>query len=139
MVGLMATWEDVRRLVMELPEVVEDEARGNLAWRVRKKLVAWERPLRTSDLTALGIEPPEDPILAVRTPSVGDKEALVAAEPEIYFTTPHFNGFPAVLVWLDRIDGDELAELLIEAWVTQAPKRLSKEFLAGLDGDISQG
>lgn len=95
--------------------------------------------MRKSDLTALGIDPPEEPILAVRTPSVEDKETLVAAEPESLFTTPHFNGFPAVLVWLDRIDGKELRELLIEAWVTQDPKRLSKEFLAGLGGDTSQG
>lgn len=129
----MADWNDVRRIVMALPEVTEQESRGRPGWRMRDKLVAWERPLRKTDLNALEMEPTDRPILGVRVPSEGEKHALVAADPEIYFTTPHFDGFPAVLVWLDRIGQDELRELLIEAWLTRAPKRMGEEFLASLD------
>ncbi len=60
---------------------------------------------------------------------VGVKEALVGDDPSIYFTTPHFNGYPAVLVRLDEISADELNELIVEAWLCRAPKRLAKEYL----------
>ena len=60
----------------------------------------------------------------------GAKLALIESEPEIYFTTPHFNGFSAVLVRLDVIDAAALEELLIDAWLAQAPKKLAAAFLA---------
>lgn len=129
----MAGWEDVHRMALELPEVQESTSYGNRAWKVGKKNLAWERPLRKSDLDALGIDPPDEPILAVRTPTVAEKQMLVEAEPEICFTTPHFNGFPAVLVWLNRVSEDELRELIVEAWLTQAPRRLTREYLARID------
>ena len=96
-------------------------------------MLAWERPLRPSDREALadsGVEPPEGDIIGVRVSDEGVKFALIADEPEVYFTTPHFDGYAAVLVRLAEIGVDELRELLIEAWLTQAPKRLVKEFLA---------
>ncbi|MDT5349722.1 MAG: hypothetical protein QOH91_3009 [Mycobacterium sp.] len=102
-------------------------------WRVGKKLVAWERPLRTSDrdaLRQLGSEPPEGDILGVRVSDEGVKFALIADQPEVYFTTPHFDGYPAVLVNLAEIQLIELEELITEAWLTQAPKKLVQEFLA---------
>lgn len=80
----MATWEDVRRIAGALPEVVET----NGSWRVRGKPVAWERPLRRSDYEALGEAAPEGPILGVRTPDVGVKEALISDAPDVFFTTP---------------------------------------------------
>lgn len=129
----MAGWEDVHRMALELPEVQESTSYGNRAWKVGKKNLAWERPLRKSDLDALGIDPPDEPILAVRTPTVAEKQMLVEAEPEICFTTPHLNGFPAVLVWLNRVSEDELRELIVEAWLTQAPRRLTREYLARID------
>jgi hypothetical protein len=125
----MATWEDVASIVGELHLTEETSPRE---WRVGKKLIAWERPLRQSDreaLTALGIEPPEGDILAVRVADEGVKFALIADEPDIYFTTPHFDGYPAVLVKLTEIDELGLREVIVEAWLTQAPKRLVQEFL----------
>jgi hypothetical protein len=125
----MATWDDVAKVVGDLPLSEEHSPRE---WRVGKKLIAWERPMRTSDheaLTALGIEPPQGDILGVRVADEGVKFALIADEPKLYFTTPHFDGYPAVLVRLAQIDEMGLRELIVEAWLTQAPKRLVKEFL----------
>jgi hypothetical protein len=63
------------------------------------------------------------------------KEALIADDPDVFFTTPHFDGYPAVLVRLERIGLDDLEELTVEAWLARAPKRLVDEYLAtrGLD------
>jgi hypothetical protein len=125
----MATWEDVASIVCELQ--LTDE-RSPHEWRVGKKLIAWERPLRNPDreaLSASGIDPPKGDILAVRVADEGVKFALIADEPNVYFTTPHFDGYPAVLVELAEIDELGLRELIVEAWLTQAPKRLVQEFL----------
>ncbi|HEY9303617.1 MAG TPA: MmcQ/YjbR family DNA-binding protein [Mycobacterium sp.] len=125
----MATWENVANIVGELPLT---EERSPREWRVGKKLIAWERPLRSSDreaLTALGIEPPDGDILGVRVADEGVKFALIADEPDVYFTTPHFDGYPAVLINLAQIDELGLREVIVEAWLTQAPKRLEQEFL----------
>ena len=125
----MATWDDVSRIVGGLALTGEPAPRE---WRVGKKLIAWERPLRKSDydaLTAVGVEPPQGDILGVRVADEGVKFALIADEPELYFTTPHFDGYPAVLVKLAAIDERGLRELIVEAWLTQAPKRLVQEFL----------
>ncbi|MGA9493426.1 MAG: MmcQ/YjbR family DNA-binding protein [Mycobacterium sp.] len=124
----MATWDDVASLVGELPL---GEERWLREWRVGKKLIAWERPLRKSDheaLSARGIEPPQGDILGVRVSDEGVKFALIADEPQVYFTTPHFDGYPAVLVRLAEIDKSGLRELIVEAWLTQAPKRLVQEY-----------
>ena len=124
----MATWDDVASIVGELQLINEQSPRE---WRVGKKLIAWDRPLRKSDreaLTALGIEPPDGDILGVRVADEGVKFALIADEPNVYFTTPHFNGYPAVLVKLAEIDELGLREVIVEAWLTQAPKQLVQEF-----------
>jgi hypothetical protein len=126
----VATWNDVALIVGELALTSEPSPHD---WRVGKKLLAWERPLRPSDheaLTQSGVEPPEGDILAVRVSDEGVKFALIADEPRIYFTTPHFDGYPAVLVRLAEIDVRGLEELVTEAWLTQAPKKLVEEFLA---------
>ena len=125
----MATWEDVRRSALRLPETTEDTAYGNLAWRVKTKSFVWERPLRRADLEALGKDAPEGPILGVRVEHLQAKEALLASDADVFFTTPHFNGYPAVLVRLDRISQSELDDLIVDAWLAQAPKRLAKQFL----------
>lgn len=125
----MADWDDVRRIALSLPEVEEADSRGVPQWRVRDRMFAWERPLRKSDYEALGDDAPDDPILGVRVEDEGAKHALIADDPGVYFTTPHFNGYPAVLVQLERIDVEELQELLVEAWLLRAPKRLAKTFL----------
>jgi hypothetical protein len=130
MVSDMATWDDVRRLALALPQTVEGSGReGMLSWSVKDKTFAWERPLRRGDLEALGDAAPQGPVLAARVPDLGAKEALVADDGGVYFTTPHFNGYPAILVRLDRIAVPELEELLVEAWLARAPRRLAAEYL----------
>ena len=124
----MATWDDVRRLALSLPETDERESRGLPHWRVRAKGFVWERPLRRSDLEALGDDAPDGPILGARVEHLIAKEALLADNPRVYFTTPHFDGFPAVLVRLEEISEDELRELVIEAWLSRAPKRLAADY-----------
>ncbi|MEM6108026.1 MmcQ/YjbR family DNA-binding protein [Mycobacterium sp. 050272] len=127
----MATWDDVARIVGELPLTCEQSPHD---WRVGKKLLAWERPLRVSDRAALvanGVHAPEGDILGVWVSDEGVKFALVADEPDIYFTTPHFDGYPAVLVQLAKIDVRGLEELITEAWLTRAPKKLVQEYLTG--------
>jgi hypothetical protein len=125
----MATWEDVRRLALALPETTERTARSGIQWRVRDKLFVWERPLRRSDLEALGDAAPSGPILGARVEHLGAKEALAADESGVFFTTPHFDGYPAILVQLDRIAAADLEEVVVEAWLARAPKRLVKAYL----------
>lgn len=133
----MATWDDVRRIALELPETSETTSRGTAVWQVKDKGFVWDRPLRRSDHEALGAAAPDGPILGVRVADLGVKEALLADDPDVYFTTPHFDGFPAVLVRLDVIAVDDLYELIVEAWFTRAPKRLAKAYLeaSGKPGD----
>ncbi len=125
----MASWDDVRRLALSLSETSERPQWGNASWRVRDKPFVWERPLRAADLRALGDTAPDGPILGVRVEHLIAKEALLADDPDVYFTTPHFDGYPAVLVRLERIGLDELEELIVEAWLCQAPKRLAREYI----------
>ncbi|MEX5635282.1 MmcQ/YjbR family DNA-binding protein [Parafrankia sp. FMc2] len=127
----MATWDDVRRLALALPETDEGLSYGQRSWRVRAKNFVWERPLRRADLAALGDAAPGGPILGVRVADIGVREALLADDPGVFFTTPHFDGYPAVLARLDRITVADLQEILVEAWLTRAPKRLAAQFLAG--------
>ncbi len=132
----MPDWEDVRRVVAELPEVTESTTRGNLFWRVHGRGFVWERPLGIKDRAELGADAPEGPILGARTDSLEAKDALIAAEPEIYFTITHFDGYSAVLARLDVIGADELRELIVEAWLAKAPPRLAREYAAAhLPGD----
>ena len=125
----MASWDDVRRLALSLPETTEESTRGNAHWRVRDKGFVWERPLRASDLRALGEAAPTGPILGVRVEHLVAKEALLADDPDVFFTTPHFDSYPAVLVQLEEIGLDDLVELIVEAWLTRAPKRLAKQYI----------
>lgn len=128
----MATWDDVRRIALALPETTERPSYGGVpAWRVKDAAFAWARPLRRVDLEALGDAAPEGPILGARVPDLGVKEALLADDPDAYFTTPHFEGYPSILVRLDRIDLAELEELIVEAWLARAPKRLAARYLSG--------
>ncbi len=126
----MATWHDVARIIGKLALTSEPSPHD---WRIGKKMMAWERPLRQSDREALerdGIDPPEGDILGIRVSDEGVKYALVTDQPRVYFTTPHFDGYPAVLVKLAEIDVRDLEQLLTEAWLTQAPRKLVQEFLA---------
>jgi hypothetical protein len=125
----MADWDDVRRIALALPETTERTSREHAFWRVRDKGFVWERPLRASDLRALGDAAPTGPILGARVEHLGAKEALLADDPDVFFTTPHFDGYPAVLVRLERIRVAELDELITEAWLARAPKRLAQAYI----------
>jgi hypothetical protein len=127
--GGVATWDDVRRIALELPETSERLSRDLRQWQVRDKGFVWERPLRRADLEALGDDAPEGPILGARVEHLVAKEALLADDPTLYFTTPHFDGYPAILVRLDRIGLDDLHELIVEAWLARAPARIAKTYL----------
>ncbi|MEV6902918.1 MmcQ/YjbR family DNA-binding protein [Amycolatopsis sp. NPDC051372] len=125
----MATWEDVARLGAHLPGTELVVKRDTRSWDVKGKAYAWERPLRKTDLDALGDAAPEGDVLAVRVPDVGAKEALLADEPGVFFTTPHFDGYPAVLVRLAEIDLPTLEEALVEGWLCRVPKKIGKQHL----------
>jgi hypothetical protein len=129
----VATWDDVRRIALALPKSAESESQGGIRqWRVNGKAFVWERPLRRADFEALEDAAPDSPILAAHVPDLGVKQALLESEPDVYFTTPHFDGYRAILVRLELIDVPELEELVIEAWLDQAPKLLAKEYLRDL-------
>ena len=130
----MASWDDVRRIALALPETGERLSRELRQWRVRDKLFVWERPLRRADLEALGDEAPDGPILGARVEHLGAKEALLADASRLYLTTPHFDGYAAILVRLDAIGAQDLDELIVEAWLARAPKRLAEAYLAGAGG-----
>ena len=125
----MADWEDVRRIALGLPETAEGTSYGTASWSVRKKGFVWERPLRGADLRALGDAAPTGPILGARVEHLGAKEALLADDPDVFFTIPHFDGYPAILVRLGRISVADLDELITEAWLARAPKRVAQAFL----------
>ncbi|HEY0237247.1 MAG TPA: MmcQ/YjbR family DNA-binding protein [Friedmanniella sp.] len=126
----MATLDEARRIALDLPGTSEKVSWGTLHWRVRDVGFAWERPLRKTDLAALGDAAPTGEIVGVRVADLGEKDALVAAEPDVFFTIPHLDGYPAVLVRLAAIDLDELTEVITDAWLDRAPKTLRAAFLA---------
>ena len=125
----MATFDDVRRLALDLPETEERVSREHRQWRVKDKLFVWERPLRRSDLDALGDGAPRGPILGARVEHLVAKEAMIASGGGVFFTTPHFDGYPAVLVQLDLISVEDLEEVVVEAWLARAPKRLADAYV----------
>jgi hypothetical protein len=125
----VTVWDDVRRIALELPETSERESRGLRQWRVKDKLFVWERPLRKADFEALGADAPDGPIMGARVEHLVAKEALLADESRVFFTTPHFDGYPIVLVQLDQIGADDLREVIVEAWLVRAPERLVREYL----------
>ena len=136
----MATIEDVRRIAFALPGVEERIGghTGEPLWQVKGGKVAWLRGPRKTDLAQLadlGRVWPDGPVLAIQTASAGDAADLVAADPAVFFSIPHFDGYPAVLLRLDVIGADQLAELIADAWLLRAPKAVARAWLAehGLD------
>ena len=108
----MADAATYRRLLLALPEVEEGTGYGRPAWRVRGKFIAGLR---------------DDGQNAVVKVDKGEKQLLMEAEPDVFFETPHYEGYGYFLVRLENIDGDELAEVLEDAWRLAAPKRLVAE------------
>jgi hypothetical protein len=123
----VADQNDVRRIARSLPATTE--AAGHFAFSVRngakEKGFAWvwmERPESKKPRV------PNPEVIAVRVANREEKELLLAADEEKFFTEPHYNGFPAVLVRLAAVDVDELAELITDAWRSQAPRKLVRAF-----------
>jgi len=125
----VADWDDVRRVALGLPETTEGTSYGNLAWKVRNKAFVWERPLRRADLEALGDAAPEGPVLGAWVEHLVAKEAVLADQPEVFFTTPHFDGHAIVLTRLERLEPADLDEVVTEAWLARAPKRLAQDWV----------
>jgi hypothetical protein len=110
----MPTWHDVIAIGSRFPGVEVTTSYGTPALKVRQKFMC---RLRT------------DPdALVLRVSDLGEREALLQGQPEAFFTTPHYDGYPAVLVRLEEVDPTELAELIEEAWRIRAPKRLVAEW-----------
>lgn len=123
----MATWDDVRELATALVDVDEEP---ELRWRVRGEPFVFARPLRPSDRESLGREAPDDVPLAAWVPDLGVKDALLADAPDVFFTTPHFDGYRIVLARLDRLEPEDLVEVVTEAWLARAPVTLARRWLA---------
>jgi hypothetical protein len=128
----MMTLDEVARSASALPEVTEGERHGHRTWFVASKAFAWERPFSKADIRRFGDEtPPDGPIVAVRVEDLGEKEAVLAANPDGFFTIPHFDGYAAVLVQLRRAPKKAVREAIVDAWLATAPPALAKEYLAG--------
>jgi hypothetical protein len=126
----VATIDDVARLASGLPEVTESERHGNRTWFVAGKAFAWERRFSKADLRRFGDQtPPGGPIVAVRVEDLGEKEAVLAANPGAFFTIPHFDGFSAILIRLDQVSAEALRDAVTDGWLACAPPRLTGPFL----------
>jgi hypothetical protein len=110
----VATEDDVRRIALSLPEVIEKPWFRSPGFRVKDK-------------SFLRIRSEAEGALVVFVADLDEKEALLASDPDVFFTTPHYDGYPTVLVRLDAVGEDELTELIAESWRHKAPKRVRQQ------------
>jgi hypothetical protein len=127
----MVTVDEAARMALELPEVTEGERHGHRTWSVAGKGFAWERPFSKADIRRFGdATPPDGPILAVRVADLGEKEAVLAAHPGAFFTIPHFDGYSAVLIQLNKVTKRPLREAVVDGWLACAPPDLAAAYMA---------
>lgn len=123
----MATYDDVARLALALHETAEGTSHRGRAWSVAGKNFAWERPFSKADIRRFGDQPvPAGPILGVMVDGLEEKEAVLAEAEPGFFTIPHLDGFPAVLVQLDVVGDAGLRDAVVDAWLAKAPSALAE-------------
>jgi hypothetical protein len=126
----MVTMEEAARIAEELPEVTVGARYGNRTWFVAGKAFAWERPFSKADIKRYGDEtPPDGPVLAVQVEDLGEKEAVLAANPKGFFTIPHFDGYAAVLIQLKVVPKKALRDAIVDGWLACAPPALGEAYV----------
>lgn len=126
----MVTIEDVAQIALALPQVTVGERFGNRTWLIGKKGFAWERPFSKADIKRFGVEtPPAGPIIATAVEDLHEKEAVLAANPKAFFTIPHFDGYAAVLIQLNKVGKRALREAIVDGWLACAPPKLADEYM----------
>lgn len=126
---MAATWDDVSAIARDLPQTVEGVRFGDPVWKVGSNGFVWVRPLRDRDRAELGEAAPAGQVIGASTADEGEKFALLTEEG--FFTTTHFDGYAAILIDLDRVDPARVREVVIDAWLARAPKRVAAAYLAG--------
>jgi hypothetical protein len=111
----VADWDAVREIALSFPDVEESPA-GRIAFSVRGKGFAWEARARDGGGLAVRVDRDE-------------KQLFLDANPDVYFTSPHYRGYPAIQIRLELIEPDELRERLEDAWLIQAPKGVAADYV----------